>query len=434
MKGILLPVFLLFLMVLTNNTLAQAQDSTDDKIAEVKGAVDGINESMAEMRTLLNALSLIKVSGYIQSQYQVAQGDGIGSYAGGNFPTGVHSRFQVRRGRLKVNYATPLSQYVLQIDVTQNGVGIKDAYLSFKEPWLKSFTATAGVFDRPFGFEISHSSSSRETPERSRLFQTLFPGERDLGVKLEYAPETGELSFLNVKAGFFNGTGSTANENDNNKDFIGRAGVSLPFTEQNFAIDAGVSTYLGSVRSASKYIYTMSGGKFDVDSASTNVGRYYNRAYYGGDVELYYDLPVIGGMALRGEYILGDQPGTQTANTAYVGSGSLYQRKFAGFYLTYLQNIGLQHQFVVKYDEFDPNTDVQGSDIGAAGKRLDIGDIKYSTLGFGWIYHWDANVKITLYYDMVKNETVNASATGALTAFKKDINDDVLTCRIQYKF
>ncbi len=65
-------------------------------------------------------------------------------------------------------------------------MSIKDAYLRFSAPWLKNAVALkGGVYDRPFGFEISYSSSSRESPERSRIFQVLFPGERDLGFGLE---------------------------------------------------------------------------------------------------------------------------------------------------------------------------------------------------------------------------------------------------------
>jgi hypothetical protein len=100
-----------------------------------------------------------------------------------------------------------------------------------------------------------------------------------------------------------------------------------------------------------------------------------------------------------------------------------------------VQNIGLQHQFVLKYDEYDPNTDVEGADVGVAGKNLNATDVKYSTLGIGWIYHWDTNVKFVLYYDMVSNEKVNASATTAsLLPFKEDMKDNVLTVRMQYKF
>jgi len=433
----------------------KAQDTahvaTKEEVDEVKGAVDGINETLLGMTSTLDALRKIKISGYIQAQYQTADTAGysalsgtpsqVASYSGGALPQNVRSRFQVRRGRFKINYDNDLTQYVLQLDVTQNGVGIKDAYASVKEPWLRMFNLTTGVFDRPFGFEISYSSSSREAVERSRMFQTLFPGERELGAKIEFAAENGPLSYFNLKAGLFNGVLNTANENDRNKDFIGRLGVSLPFDEQNLAIDGGFSLYSGKVTNNSKYTYEMDEAsavkRFKIDSAASNVSSSYGRCYYGGDIQVYYDLPAIGGFSLRAEYIAGQQPGTDKSNVFYNPGDtktSLYLRKFAGWYITYVQNLGLSNQFVARYDVFDPNTDVSGSDMGAAGSNLTIADVKYSTLGLGWIYHWDANVKFTLYYDWVTNEKASNAATGTLGLLTDNVKDNVLTLRMQYRF
>ena len=427
-------------------TFALAQEetkgTTDEKVAEVKGAVDGINEQMAAMQSTLDALAKIKFTGYLQEQFQVADSDAAPSFAGGNFASGVHSRFMLRRGRMKLTYDNVLTQYVLQIDVAQTGLAIKDAYITVKEPWMKAFSLTTGVFDRPFGFEISYSSSNREAPERTRMYQTLFPGERDMGAKIEYATESGPLSFLNFKGGLFNGTRENTVENDNYKDFIGRLGATLPFSEQNFEIDGGVSVYSGKVNvGKGNRVYKMSGGAYSIDSTTTLTKGYYaDRTYIGADAQLYYDLPVIGGMSLRGELITGEQPGSnntnwQTANTFYNAAGNMYRRKFVGYYLNYVQNVGDKNQFVLKYDVFDPNTDISASDAALNGSNFTVGDVKFTTLGLGWVYHWDGNVKFTLYYDMVSNEKVPSTVTAAsLKPYVVDLKDNVLTLRAQYKF
>jgi hypothetical protein len=444
------------LLILFLAIIGRAQDTSNvaskEDVAEVKGAVDGINETLQSIIPTLEALKKIKISGYIQTQFQVADSAGVPSVAGGDFPQNVKSRFQVRRGRFKINYDNDLTQYVLQLDVTQNGVGIKDAYASIKEPWLRMASLTAGVFDRPFGFEISYSSGNRESPERSRIFQTLFPGERELGAKIELAPENGPLSYFNLKAGLFNGVLNTANENDRNKDFIGRLGFQLPFQEQSLEIDGGFSIYSGNVTSNSAKVYQLNKltKKFVKDSTLSNLGKSFNRSYNGFDVQLYYDVPVIGGASLRFEYIWGKQPGTDkkasfynpdaaaTGDTKSAVDGKkvadLYLRNFDGWYINYIQNVGLQNQFVAKYDVYVPNKDISDSDVGATGSNLTAADIKYTTLGLGWIYHWDSNVKFTLYYDWVKNEKINAKATGSLAPFAQDLKDNVLTLRMQYKF
>ncbi|HWP81130.1 MAG TPA: porin [Bacteroidota bacterium] len=425
----------------------EAKDSLDaptrERISEIKGQLDGMSETLAELKTFTDALRKIKISGYIQSQFQLATGERINTFAGGNSAEGVRSRFVVRRGRLKVAYDNELTQYVLQIDVTQNGVGIKDAYLWMREPWLRMFGLTAGVFNRPFGFEVGYSSGSRETPERARIIQTLFPGERELGAQVEFSTETGVLSHFNFKAGLFNGTGPTANDNDNYKDFIGRAGFQLPFQEENITIDGGVSLYAGKVRSTSRYVYSFNSAlnQYFADSSTTNVGKYFSRNYLGADVQLYYDSPLLGGLSLRGEYVFGEQPGTSSANTVYnpgTASIPLYQRKFSGWYLTLVQNIGLDHQFVAKYDLFDPQIDGGGHAIGApavgGGSSMTAADVKYATVGIGWNYHYDANIKLVVYYDVVTNEKVNPTATGSLLGLRDDLKDNVLTVRLQYKF
>lgn len=431
---------------------AIAQDTSGavsrEEFEEAETTLDGINETIAGIQSTLDLLKKIKISGYLQSQYQVAEAVGpVPSVAGGNFPSNVRSRFSVRRGRVKFAYANDLSQYVLQIDVTQNGVGIKDAYVAIIDPWVRTYGLTAGIFDRPFGFEIMYSSGLREMPERTRMYQTLFPGERELGAKIEILPQEGSFSWFNLKAGIFNGVLNTANENNRHKDFIGRAGVQLPFTEENLEIDGGFSVYSGKVTNTSKYVYTIdesaSPVRYQVDSAGTNLGSNHERTYYGGDIQLYYDLPVIGGLSLRGEYITGDQPGTSvvsgfynpySASGALDVSAALYKRQFAGWYLAYVQNVGSLFQFVARYDEYDPNTAVDGTDIGAAGSNLTVADVAYTTLGIGWLYHFDSSVKFTLYYDIVNNETVSPAATGSLAAFKEDLNDNVLTFRMQFRF
>ena len=170
----------------------------------------------------------LKISGYVQAQYQVADTAGISSVAGGNFGAGMDNRFTVRRGRVKVAYTYENALAVMQMDITEKGMAIKDAYLSLTEPWLNTLTLTGGVFDRPFGYEISYSSGSRETPERSRMFQTLFPGERDLGAKLTIqAPKTSNWNFLKLELGVLAGNGINV-ETDSYKDVVAHLTASNP--------------------------------------------------------------------------------------------------------------------------------------------------------------------------------------------------------------
>jgi hypothetical protein len=439
---------------------AQDQSASKEDLQQVKEALQGVSESAAEYRVYVDALRKIKFTGYLQTQWRFtditlpASGAPyeIGRFSGGAFPGNVKNLFAVRRGRIKVAYDNVLTQFVIQIDAIQTGFTTKDAYMMVTEPWLKAFGLQIGIFDRLFGYEISYSSSVREAPERSRIFQTLFPGERELGAKLFYAPQTGPLSMFRADVGIFNGSGPTTNEFDNFKDVIGHLALQLPIESAGMELDLGVSGYFGSVRNNTKYLYTMgtlaNGQKgFVSDSATTNLSDGVERTYLGVDAQLYIDVPGIGGAILRGEYITGKQPGTsgspstsQTVSPSSQISGSIYKRNISGWYLTYIQNVGSQEQLVLKYDVYNPNTDVAAADYlptntsGATG--LTASDIKFSTFGFGLIHHWDENVKFIFYYEIVKNdELVGVTSTSsALFPYATDVKDNVFTFRVQYKF
>jgi hypothetical protein len=423
---------------------AQEQAATKEEIEEVKGTLEGLLESSTEYRNYVDALRKIKISGYLQPQYRNAstmdQAYPIGTFSGGLFPQYTKSMFQVRRGRLKVTYDNIVTQMVLQIDVTERGVGIKDAYLWLSDPWVKMLALKAGVFDRPFGYEVAFSSGSRESPERARVTQTLFPGERELGAQLSFAPQLGPLTFLKADLAVVNGSGPTSTEFDNFKDIIARVSAAFPIEDAGAEIDFGVSGYFGAVRRNTKALYGMGttaagvpGWVADADTVSLGTG--IDRQYFGADVQIYYDLPVLGGTILRGEYVGGKQPGGSATSVSLsaLQTGGLYQRTFSGWYVYLVQNIGQSFQVLGKYDVYDPNTEVEAGDF-VQGSNLTSADLKYSTLGLGVLYHWDENVKFVLYNEFVQNETVPAGSPSSLAAYRDDVRDNVLTFRIQYRF
>ncbi len=171
--------------------------------------LDTLTRTVIAQQQALDLLSRLKFSGYIQAQFQYADSSGQSSFAGGDFKPGVDKRFMVRRARLKVQYDAPLndkgfstSQYVLQFDVSEKGLTIKDAYAKFTDPWSGWFSITAGMQNRPFGYEIGYSSGLRESPERGRMSQLIFPNERDLGAMLTIqGPKTGNWNWVKLEGG-----------------------------------------------------------------------------------------------------------------------------------------------------------------------------------------------------------------------------------------
>ena len=67
-----------------------------------------------------------------------------------------------------------------------------------------------------------------------------------------------------------------------------------------------------------------------------------------------------------------------------------YVRHFNGSFFYFLQNIiNARHQLLVKYDWYDPNTKVKDTELGKPGTNLTIADIRFNTLGVGYVYHFN---------------------------------------------
>lgn len=375
--------------------------------------------------------SPFKFSGYIQAQFQY--GEEEASLKVGEANTDINqpfNRFGVRRGRLKLEYTENLISGVFQLDMTEKGVGIKDAYLAVKDPWVGTNSLRVGIFNRPFGHEISYSSSRRESPERSRMITTLFPDERDIGMMLTLqAPGESFLSLLKLELALIAGNGLKP-EIDNRKDFIGHLTIADDVSS-SMHLSGGISYYNGGVYQGTENVYSMTNVGFVLDDDVNNLGAYAKREYVGADVQLKI-ANAIGQTQIRAEYVAGKQPGIRTSsvspNYSEAPAFDTYLRNFNGGYFTLVQaleNTGLS--FVAKYDYYDPNTKVSGDEIGLNG--TDKGDIAYQTFGAGLNFNIYEGLMLTAYYDWTMNEK-----TPNLAGFESDKKDNIFTLRVQYKF
>jgi hypothetical protein len=360
------------------------QETPPPTTEEVSGKVDALTEAVTEIRNNVDALSKMKLSGYIQGQF-VHDDTSVDALSS---PTATRNKdqFSIRRGRVKFTYQfSPTSKFVIQPDITSSGVVLKDGYVEFTEqktPW--HHTLTAGQFNWPFGFEIMYSSSDREMPERTRVVRTLFPGERDRGVM---ASGLGLNDRFNYRIAIVNGTG-TAQSFDFNKrkDIVGRVGGNLG------PVDLGVSIYQGSDL---------------VSVGGATSGREFDKTRQGIDFQWF---TPIRGLGVRGEYIVGKQPPVAGVTGANAASADV-----TGYYLYAIQNIGTQHQIVLRYDSYDPNSGHKVP-VSAALAKVD-------TIGASYIFHWDANSKVMAAYEWAKTQNVHP-----------DPKDNIFTLRYQYKF
>jgi hypothetical protein len=412
--------------------------------------VDTTNQMGKGMLSIYERYNRVRISGYIQPQFQVISRKGAETYGGGNFSAQSNNRFMLRRGRLRVDYAhlnkknNPTSYFVFQFDGTERGVVIRDFWGRFYENKFKIFALTTGMFARPFGNEVNLSSANRETPERGRMSQILMRTERDVGAMLTVTSRQNDEFWQKMKfdLGLYNGQGMSGPvDYDSQKDLVSR----LSLKPSKFralgrvTLSAAVSGYWGGITSQSEVLYksVLTGSEYVMrrDSSAANLGKKTPRKYAGADFQISFPNQK-GETEFRAEYIRGKQTATfatsETPGTYPITNGikdPLYTRNFNGAYFYFLQNLGsLEHQFVCKYDWYDPNTRVSGNEI-AASKGFGKADIRYDTFGMGYVYTPNESLKITFYYDFVRNEK-----SSTLAGFESDVPDDLFTCRVQYNF
>ena len=376
-------------------------DSLKERTDILEGKINALDERVLANEGDLGKLNKIKVSGYIQAQFEDYQTELVKTT---NEP---FNTFYVRMARIKFTYeASDGIKFVLQPDFSTGNIVLKDAYAVANLPLIKDLSLWAGQFNRP-NYEVEYSSGQREVLERSRIIRTIYPGEREVGAKLEYTPL--QLP-LKLQLALLNGVFTSAQQKDldTKKDLMGRAVYSFKFSQAGLGIDFGVHGYYGGLRAKVKYISNYDN---QMDSLSSNTGIYLDKKWAGAVVQIYYDL--FGGMALKAEYIQGKNAYTGDSKT-----NPYKERKFSGYYTYLIKNIGKKNKFVARYDYFDPNSKLSGDVAGS--------DVYYKTLTLAWQHYLNDNIRITVNYEMPQNEA-NASVP-------KDLRDNVFGVRVQAKF
>jgi len=383
-------------------------DSLRDVCERHEGKLNALDERVLVNEADLGKLNKIKVSGYVQAQWETYGKDLEKT-------NGYSNTYLIRRARVKFTYeAFDGVKFVLQPDFSTGNLALKDAYAVVNIPKLKNVTLWVGQFNRP-DYEVEYSSSQREVLERSRVVKAIYPGEREIGAKLEY---TGVKLPLKVQLMAMNGnfTGTQAKDIDSKKDLMGRVVYSVRLPGAGLGIDFGANGYYGGNLAKTNPYTLNSEGITD----SAKVWRYLDKKWMGGEIQIFADI--LGGMAIKGEYMSGinSTPSTisSTASAAAILADPNKCKNFAGYYVYFIKNVGSKNQFVAKYDYYDPNTKLSGD---AALK-----DICYKTWTLAWQYYLNDNIRISLNYEMPKNEIS--------TSYPSQLDDNTLGARIQAKF
>ena len=199
-------------------------------------------------------------------------------------------------------------------------------------------TIRAGQFVKPFGFDIQHSSSVRESPERGIFAGYFFPGQRDRGLMVAadlggYADWLGRTS---VYAGVFNGNRFF---NDNNDELNYNLRVRKVFDSIPLALGA-------SLQAGTQLLSPGLSGNDDEN-------------IYGFDVQY-----VIGRLGIRAEYTRGNTPSTLLALDSEFVPNFSPGEKSTGVAAFFNYNVSDRDDVYWRWDRFD-NDPITGRDIKA---------------------------------------------------------------------
>ncbi|MCY1059636.1 porin [Nannocystis sp. SCPEA4] len=194
----------------------------------------------------------VRLSGYIQSQYQWSQLSEDQIQQGG--ATLNQNRFMVRRGRLRVSGDWRWAAFDFELDgSTTRGpfVGVRQANVSFvwrnpdaaRPPYLM---VTAGLTEAPFGHELRLGQREMMFMERSLGSLAFFPGPVDVGLRVR-----GGVAAFRYDLAIMNGTplddrAGARNTTDPTRapDYIGRFGFAA--RPGKHALSGGVSLLYGT--------------------------------------------------------------------------------------------------------------------------------------------------------------------------------------------
>lgn len=324
--------------------------------------------SPAEPSSFLSSLSL---SGYLQTQYESHSDSEDQLDAQGGVLN--QDRFLVRRARLRLDGDWGVAGAVLEVN---GGTGPRGHFLDlYRAEGLLRYQpegapaplveGSLGLMKIPFGHELVQSSRRRPFMERSLVVRSLFPSTTDVGARVG-----GTLGAFHWTLAAMNGTqpGFLGQDPNENKDLLVRVGFDAR-ASQRLRFSGNVSVLQGRGFSAGMPAtkpriewrdlnedgvvqpYEMAG----VPGRAATPSRNFHRWAVGADAQIELTT-ALGATRLLGEVIVAQNLDRFLFQNDPEVTG-LDARQF-GFYAGLVQELG-RHAFVgVRYDSYDPDSNV----------------------------------------------------------------------------
>jgi hypothetical protein len=383
----------------------------------------------------------LKVSAYAQPQLEFHQ-DSEDQLAVGGQPLN-QNRFVLRRARLKLESSHRYADFLLELDgntVKGPSFGVQRAevsavYRGADAPIDKAplIALSAGVLIPSFGYELQESARTRWFMERSLASRAFFPSEPDLGLRL-----AGKLGFFEYGVAVVNGepagqpVGFPLRDPNAAKDVIGRVGVaadvsSVVRARGGVSLLNGTSTFRGTDGTKS----VLSWNDLNEDSQVSNIelsatpgsapSRSSNFKHWAvaADASFAVKTP-IGETQFQAELTLANNLDRGFIISDPITSG--HDDRQLGYYVALVQGV-TRHAFAgLRYDYYDPRTDLLGS---KHGKIVPIkATVKTISPLIG--FHLPEGLRLSAEWDIVRDH-LSTDVRGV----PADRKNNVVTFRLQ---
>jgi hypothetical protein len=381
----------------------------------------------------------VEVSGFAQVDAVMFSGLSLDELDGGTGQPLNETRLLVRRGRLRARagHQLPFLHVGALLEIegnTVNGLAmvLQKASLSASLPpptgGPSLLRASVGLMKIPYGGELIDEPVQRLFAEQALVTRALFPGEHDLGLRLDAA-----WGALRASLAAMNGqpTGALAYPGlDPNaaKDVVGRIGVDTTVdVGVPVQVRAGVSGLAGAGFSAGQLptkdsLVWRDQNEDGIAQASELVvipgepgepSTSFSRSAMGGDLRLVTAVPVLGPLTVEGEVTLAVNLDRGDAIADPIATGR--DARELGFRILVTQALSPWATVGVRYDEYNPDLDALDERAG----RVFATDATVATWSFAAALQLPDSARLLVEYNHEDNAR-GRTAAGFPTTLPAD--------------
>ncbi|HYV49065.1 MAG TPA: hypothetical protein VFA20_29600 [Myxococcaceae bacterium] len=371
-----------------------------------------------------------EVSGYVQADavaWSEASVDELDPSTGAPLN---QDRFLVRRARLHAGVTRGLFSASVEVDgntVSGPALRLIDAEVSARWPSEGPPLAmlSAGLLRIPFGYDVRLNARDRFFLEESRVARALFPGEYDLGVRLQ-----GAWRFLRYQVAVMNGEpigerALPALDPNAAKDVVGRLAVAGTIGPVNIEVAAsgleGVGFHPGtpSTKDTVTWRDVNEDGVVQLSEIQVIAGtpatpsEGFRRYALGGDLQLSVPVPALGRFELAAEAIWA----TNLDRGLFIADPVARSRdvRELGFAAGAVQRLPAGFALGVRFDRYAPDADARD----AQGAQVVPLDSSLSTWAFAASWSWRGTARVLLELDHEDN-LLGRAANGAPARLASD--------------